>query len=71
MGEKEILGERELALEYLKKLEKKHKAFFKKAGLKIKDCVMLKGLDKVSVYVINYNIPSDIKCEIERMFLAD
>jgi len=71
MGENEILGERELALEYLKNLEKKHKAFFKKAGLKIRDCVMLKGLNNVSVYVTNHNIPSDIKCEIERMFLAD
>lgn len=71
MGENEILGERELVLEYLRGIEKKHKAFFKKAGLKIKDCVMLKGLDNISVYVINHRIPSDIKCEIERMFQAD
>jgi hypothetical protein len=68
MGENEILGERELAMDYLKKLEKKHKAFFKKAKLKIKDCVMLKGLDKVSEYVVDSRIPSEIKCEIERMF---
>jgi len=67
MSDYDIKGEKELALDCLKKLEKKHKAFFKRAKLKIKDCVMFKGLNDVSILVVNEDLPVNIKHEIEAL----
>jgi hypothetical protein len=67
MSDYDIMSEKELALDCLKKLEKKHKAFFKKAKLKIKDCVMFKGLNDVSILVVNDDLPANIKHEIEAL----
>jgi hypothetical protein len=68
MSDYDLMGERELVLDCLKKLEKKHKAFFKKAKLKIKDCVVLKGLHNISILVVNDHLPANIKHDIETLF---
>jgi len=68
MGEDEVKGERELAFAYLKALEKKHRKYFKKARLRIMDCVLLRGLDNVRIDVIREDLPGDIRHDIEMIF---
>ncbi|MCR8559070.1 hypothetical protein KXD93_15545 [Mucilaginibacter sp. BJC16-A38] len=58
----------EFAIDYLKKVETRHKDYFENCRLSILDCVMiiLDGLP--SVHVFNEELPVEIRQDIEMMF---
>ncbi|MEO8886626.1 MAG: hypothetical protein ABI367_11225 [Mucilaginibacter sp.] len=61
----------QFAFNYLHAIEKKHQDYFKSSGLKIMDCVAIKGTKNISVYILNKNLPFEIRYDIEIMFWVE
>ena len=63
-----MISTERFAISYVNSVERKNKRFFTEKKVDIMDCVEFKGVDLVSVHVINCLLPPGIVFEIETMF---